>query len=117
MVNSFLKKRRSRKRIDNTKYKQFSRGDILSITYRLCGFGFVFTGICVFLRKKKMVSTNTTFMLRNIFVKVGVELSATLYGLCRLNIKLLDYARKKFNYRSSKLFYLRNKLNRESWVK
>lgn len=65
-------------------------------------------------RYRSMLNTSTTFILRNIFAKVSVELYATLYGLCRLNFKFLDYAKKKFNYRASKLYYLRNKRNTES---
>jgi ribosomal protein L19 len=68
-------------------------------------------------KKKLMQSLFTTFMMRNIFAKVSVELCTTLYGLCRLNFKLLEYAKKRFSYRSSKLYYLREKLNIESWVK
>ena len=52
--------------------------------------------------------------MRNIFAKISVELYATLYGLSRLNFKFLDYAKKKFNYRGAKLYYLRNKSNIES---
>lgn len=97
-------------------YHSFTRGDVFSVGYRLRGYGFLFTGLCVRVRNKRMRSSATTFMLRNIFSKVSVEFYANLYGLCRLNFKFLDYARKHFTYRSSKLYYLRNKVNSESWV-
>lgn len=97
-----------------SKFLTFTRGDVFSIGYRMRGFGFIFTGLCVRVRKKKMLSTSTSFMVRNIFSKVAVELHAALYGLCRLNFKFLDYAKKHFFYRSSKLYYLRYKLNNES---
>lgn len=61
-----------------------------------------------------MRAAKTTFLLRNIFAKISVELYATLYGLSRLNFKFLDYAKKKFNYRAAKLYYLRSKSNVES---
>ena len=61
-----------------------------------------------------MLGSKTTFLMRNIFAKISVELYATLYGLSRLNFKFLDYAKKKFNYRGAKLYYLRNKSNIES---
>lgn len=89
----------------------------MTIGYRLRGFGYVFTGLCARVRSKAMLSPSSTFMLRNIFAKIAVELYATLYGLSRLNFKFLDYAKKKFNYRSAKLYYLRDKVNIESWVR
>lgn len=89
---------------------------MFTIGYRLRGFGYVFTGLCARVRYKSMLHPSTTFIMRNIFAKVSVELYATLYGLCRLNFKFLDYAKKKFHYRSAKLYYLRNKRNTESWV-
>lgn len=95
-------------------YLRFTRGDVFTIGYRLGGFGYVFTGLCLRVRFKSMLSSSTTFLLRNIFAKVAVELYATLYGLSRLNFKFLDYAKKKFNYRGAKLYYLRNKSNIES---
>ena len=89
---------------------------MFTVGYRLRGFGYVFTGLCTRVRYHAMRHSSTTFILRNIFAKVSVELYATLYGLCRLTFKFLDYAKKKFNYRPSKLYYLRSKRNTESWV-
>lgn len=94
--------------------KAFTRGGVLTVGYRLRGFGFIFTGLCIGVRRKRMLSGSTSFILRNIFSKVSVELYIMVYGLCRLNFKFLDYARKKFMYRGSKLYYLRNKANTES---
>lgn len=114
---SKLKSRNSRVRtslINN--YLWFTRGDVFTVGYRLRGFGYVFTGLCARVKFKSMRGSRTTFLLRNIFAKVSVELYATLYGLSRLNFKFLDYAKKKFNYRGAKLYYLRNKSNIESWV-
>lgn len=103
-------------KVFNRPYKWFTRGGIMTLGYRLCGFGYVFTGLCIRVKNKSMKSNSTSFMLRNIFSKISVELHVMLYGLCRLNFKFLDYARKKFVYRGSKLYYLRNKVNTESLV-
>jgi len=108
-----INKRKTRLILLNN-YLRFTRGDVFTIGYRLRGFGYVFTGLCVRVRFKSMRKSSTTFLLRNIFSKISVELYATLYGLSRLNFKFLDYAKKKFNYRSAKLYYLRNKNNIES---
>ena len=83
----------------------------------MSGIGFVFTGLCVAVRKKAMIDTNTSFGLRNVLAKVAVELFASLYSLCRVSYKLLDYSRKRVYYKSAKLYYLRKKPNRESWIK
>lgn len=74
----------------------------------------MFTGLCVRVKKRSMLHPSTTFMLRNIFSKISVELHIALYGLGRLTFKFLDYARKKFTYRGAKLYYLRAKSNIES---
>lgn len=74
----------------------------------------MFTGLCIRVRNKSLQQTGSTFILRNIFAKVAVELCVSLYGLCRLNFKFLDYAKKKFHYRASKLYYLRSKNNVQS---
>lgn len=61
-----------------------------------------------------MLYNNTTFKLRNILGKVAVEIHFNLYSLCRGFYTLLNFARKKIYYKSSKLYYLRNKPNKES---
>lgn len=116
ITKQFKNKSRSTKTRNHllNNYLWFTRGDVFTVGYRLCGFGYVFTGLCVRIKFKSMLGTGTTFLLRNIFAKISVELYATLYGLSRLNFKFLDYAKKKFNYRGAKLYYLRNKSNVES---
>lgn len=110
---TFIKKRQKRVRLLCGLY-QFTRGDVITITYRLRGLGFNFTGICLRVLKRSMLKPNTTFCLRNILGKVAVEVNFALYSLCRVNYKILDYARKKMNYKSAKLYYLRFKANKES---
>jgi ribosomal protein L19 len=112
----YIKERKNRTRILGNLVK-FTRGDILTINYRLFGLGFIFTGLCIKVSKKSMMNSNTAFCLRNVFGKVSVEVNFNLYSLCRVSYKLLDYARKKVYYKSSKLYYLRTKPNKESWVK
>jgi len=109
----YIKKRKNRERIYG-KLVKFTRGDIITINYRLSGIGFVFTGICVRVLKKNMKQSNTSFSLRNVLAKVAVEINFTLYSLCRVSYKLLDYARKKIYYKASKLYYLHLKPNKES---
>lgn len=109
----FIKKRKSRRKFVNG-FTTFTRGDIIAVSYRLKGLGFNFTGLCFSVKNKSMTSSNTSFALRNVLAKVPVEVSFLLYGLCRMTYKILDYARKKVYYKSSKLYYLRVKTNKES---
>lgn len=115
--NYYIRKRKHRAITYKNHYKIFTRGDAISLYYRLYGIGHSFIGICLAVRKKSMALPSSAFLFRNVFSKVPVELSITLYGLCRLNFKLLDYARKRFTYRGSKLYYLREKKNSQSLVK
>lgn len=114
--SNYIKKRKRRTKVLRG-LPVFTRGDVLSINYRMFGLGFVFTGLCLGVNHKSMVSSNTSFCLRNVLGKVPVELNFSLYGLCRVTYKLLDYARKQFYYKSAKLFYLRLKSNKESYIK
>jgi ribosomal protein L19 len=69
-------------------------------------------------KNKNFVNPNVTVILRNILFGTGVEFTIS-YFLNRLyrNISMADYKRKRFLYKSSKLFYLRDKKNRASKVK
>lgn len=115
-VNKRYIKKRKEQRKPIHGYISFTRGDIIAVSYRLKGLGFNFTGLCYSVRKKSMLSSNTSFSLRNVLAKIPVEVNFLLYGLCRMSYKILDYARKKVYYRSSKLYYLRVKTNKASWV-
>lgn len=113
--SNFIKKRQKRLKVLGG-FIKFTRGDILAVTYRLHGMGFNFTGICIRVTKKSMLQPNTSFSLRNILGKVAVEIKIALYSLGRASYKILDYARKKMDYKKAKLYYLRLKANKESWV-
>ena len=95
----------------------FTRGDILAVSYRLAGQGYSFSGICVSVRRASLKRSNSSFSLRNIFGRVAVEFKACVYAGTRFTLKSLNFAKKKFIYKASKLYYLRSKLNRESYVK
>ena len=68
-----------------------------------------FVGICIALRKKGLGST---FILRNIFDGVGVEMMFELYSPALKEIKVLKLERR----RRAKLFYLRDKPAKYSTV-
>jgi ribosomal protein L19 len=101
--------RRKRKFILNKPIngKFFSRGDIMTINFWIKTYNYNFEGICLGLKKKKLISNNSTLVLRNILFNIGIELVISYYNY-RLfcNTLMSDYKRKKYYYRSSKLYFL-----------
>lgn len=98
--------------------KLFSRGDILTVNFWAKTYRYHFEGICLALKRKKLLKHNVSLILRNILFKTGVELTMSYYynRLFR-NTFMSDYKRKNFNYRSSKLYYLRSRENQASKIK
>jgi len=111
--------RKKRKFILNTPKlgKTFTRGDIITINFwnKTCSYNF--EGICLSLKKNNLLSHSTSLKLRNILFNTGVEIIISYY-YSRLfrNTLMSDYKRKNFNYRSSKLYYLRNKENQATKI-
>lgn len=99
------------------KFVWFTRGDVLSVEYRVRGYGFTFTGLCLKIKMRSLAMLRSAILLRNIVARVAVEISFAIYGTCRFSFKILDYARKRFNYRSSKLYYLRDRVNLETIIR
>jgi len=91
-------------------------GDILDVKLFINGFARYFKGLCISVKNRSLISRNTTLTIRNYISKNGVEFCFFLHLNIILSFNLYDYQRKRFAYRASKLFYLRNKLNRESLV-
>lgn len=113
-----IKERKNRSTILNNIGKKFTRGDILTVNFwsKICNYHF--EGICLSLKNKNITTPNTVIKLRNILYGTGVEITVS-YFLNRIyqNLIMSDYKRKKFIYRSSKLYYLDEKENRKSRIK
>lgn len=114
-----LKRRRRRVLIRTTKTRLFSGGDIVLVGFELCGIQRVFKGICVSKQCKSLTKVSSSLRLRNVVEGIGIEITLPLYCLCfRFSeLALFDYERKRFRYRSSKLYHLRDKPNSLSLVK
>lgn len=95
----------------------FSVGDILNISYVSKFITYGFEGVCIRLKKKKMLDVNSSIILRNILSGVGVELTISFFYNRAYNFTVSDYSRKDFYYRKSKLYYLRSRINRASKIK
>lgn len=98
--------------------KIFTRGDILTVNFWCKTYRYHFEGICLSLKKKKITKPNVTIILRNILFKTGVEMCMSYYSnrLFR-NTFMSDFKRKNFNYKLSKLYYLRYKENQATKIK
>jgi len=97
--------------------KIFTRGDIITVNFWSKTFRYHFEGICLSLKKKNLIKYNVTLTLRNILFSIGVEMSMSYYSN-RLfkNTFMSDYKRKNFNYKLSKLYYLRLKENQATKI-
>lgn len=94
----------------------FTTGDILSLSFKNLGYTFFFEGICIALRKTSLKLPETSLILRNILENVGVELCISFYYNRIYFLRLNNFKRKKASYITSKLFYVRHKINRASRV-
>jgi ribosomal protein L19 len=112
-----IKERRSRITILMLGNVLFSVGDILVVTFWKNAILYRFEGICISIRKKKLLNFNTTIILRNIIMGIGIEFTIAYYLHRIFFLTINDYKRKQLIYRKSKLYYLRCKLNRASRVK
>jgi ribosomal protein L19 len=99
-----------------TDHSKILPGDIIDLKLFINGFIRYFKGLCISVKNRSMVSRNTSLTVRNYISKNGVEFFFFFHLNIILSLNLYDYQRKRFAYRASKLFYLRNKLNRESLV-
>ena len=115
-----IKERKNRSLMQNKDNlgKKFSRGDIVTVNFWSKSCNYHFEGICLSLKNKQLMLPNSVIKLRNILYGTGIEITV-LYFLNRLykNLFMSDYKRKKFLYRSSKLYYLSKKENQKSRVK
>jgi ribosomal protein L19 len=92
-------------------------GDVVSVSYKSGdGMPYTFTGILLALKRKKMMSPNSSITIRNIFDKVPIETQIAVYAAPMLRIRVMDQMRKAPKYRPAKLYYLRERLQRESII-
>jgi len=113
-----IDKRRNRKLVEGFfNIRHFVSGDIIDLIFKRRGLTFTFQGICLAVRKKNLGNVNASFILRNVLSGIGIELIILYYYNRVYKFFIHDFKRKDFGYRQSKLYYLRNRLNRETRVK
>jgi ribosomal protein L19 len=92
-------------------YIKFRAGDILQILFWVRGALFTFEGMCISLMKKNIKNNNASITLRNVLVNVGIELKISYFVNRLFFFKVSDYKKKKFIYKKSKLYFVRNRVN------
>lgn len=116
-TKKYVYRRKKRDKIKGLKksYK-FNAGDIINVVYFKKSLGFTFEGICLAVRKMSFDSPATSFLLRNVILGVGIEFISSYFYNRNYYLTLLDYKRKAYFYRHNKLYYLRDKVNRNTKV-
>jgi ribosomal protein L19 len=94
----------------------FYIGDILGLSFKNKGYSYFFEGLCIAVRKKKVLHPESTLILRNILGTVGIEVSFSYYYNRIFFMRVNNFKRKKLSYTRSKLYYVRHKLNKASRV-
>jgi len=117
VVQSLIKERRSLRDIVFPGAFHFITGDILMVVFWVRNYIYKFEGICICLRKKNFKAVDVVLILRNVIMGVGIELIISYYLNRVFFLNVLDYKRKMNIYNRSKLYYIRNKVNRNSRIK
>ena len=113
----YIKQRRKRLPIKHSRLLRFFRiGDILELVFYYKSIPLMFRGICIAIRRKYLIVPDITLILRNIIIKTGIELTVSYYYNRLYKLKFLDYKRKFKNFTKNKLFFIRQRVNRESKV-
>ena len=113
----YIKQRKNRNFIKGSKkYKVFLVGDIIEFLFVYKSVPLLYSGICIAIRKKSFLVPNTTIILRNIIMKVAIEITVSFFYNRLYKLKFFDYKRKFYFFNKNKIFFIRKRLNRESRV-
>ena len=116
-IDFYIKSRKHRAFIKNSfKIRKFLIGDILEFVYNYKNMALTFNGICISLRKNSFVMPDQALILRNVIIGTGIEVTLSYFYNRGYKMQFLDYRRKFFNFNKNKLFFIRDRVNRESKV-
>lgn len=101
----------------STPLVHINTGDIIALVFWKDAIIYRFDGICIAIKKFSLLQLEAGLCLRNVILGIGIEVVASYFINQIYSLIILDYKRKQFLYRKSKLYYLRCKLNRASRVK
>jgi ribosomal protein L19 len=113
----YIKQRKNRTFIKGSKrYKNFVVGDIVEFVFLFKSVPLLYSGICIAIRRKSFLVPDVTLILRNIIMKVAIEVTVSFFYNRIYKLKFLDYKRKFYFFNKNKIFFIRKRLNRESRV-
>lgn len=113
----YIKQRKNRNLIKGSKkYKNFVVGDIIEFLFVFKSVPLLYSGICIAIRKKSFLVPDVTLILRNIIMKVVIEVTVSFFYNRIYKLKFLDYKRKIYFFNKNKMFFIRKRLNIESRV-
>jgi len=113
----YIKQRKNRSFIKGSKkYKIFVIGDIIEFLFIFKSVPLLYSGICIAIRRKSFLVPDVTLILRNVIMKVAIEVTVSFFYNRIYKLKFLDYKRKFYFYNKNKIFFIRKRLNKESRV-
>lgn len=113
----YIKQRKNRKNIKGSKkYKKFIVGDIIEFLFVFKSVPLLYSGICIAIKRKSFLVPDVTLIIRNIIMKVAIEVTVSFFYNRLYKLKFLDYKRKFYFFNKNKIFFLRKRLNRESKI-
>ena len=113
----YIKQRKNRKNIKGSKkYKKFLVGDIIEFLFVFKSVPLLYSGICIAIKRKSFLVPDVTLIIRNVIMKVAIEVTASFFYNRLYKLKFLDYKRKFYFFNKNKIFFLRKRLNRESKI-
>jgi ribosomal protein L19 len=113
----YIKQRKNRKNINGSKkYKKFLVGDIIEFLFIFKSVPLLYSGICIAIKRKSFLVPDVTLIIRNVIMKVTIEVTVSFFYNRLYKLKFLDYKRKFYFFNKNKIFFLRKRLNRESRI-
>lgn len=113
----YIKQRKNRNFIKGSKkYKKFVVGDIIEFLFVFRSIPLLYSGICIAIKKKSFLLPDVTLILRNVIMKVAIEITVSFFYNRIYKLKFLDYKRKFYFFNKNKIFFIRKRLNRESRI-
>jgi ribosomal protein L19 len=113
----YIKQRKNRKNIKGSKkYKKFLVGDIIEFLFVFKSVPLLYSGICIAIKRKSFLVPDVTLIIRNVIMKVAIEVTVSFFYNRLYKLKFLDYKRKFYFFNKNKIFFLRKRLNRESKI-
>jgi len=106
----FIKQRKNRNFIKGSKkYKKFVVGDILEFLFVFKSVPLLYSGICIAIRKKSFIVPDVVLILRNVIMKVAIEVTVSFFYNRLYKLKFLDYKRKFHSYNKNRIFFIRKR--------